>query len=553
MLKHMIFIIALMIQSQGFGIAQPGLLMFQIQQGESERALKLYQESYTATGVHDFELLHQIGLALLDYGYRQKDPESQLFALFGASVSAHEDAYYILEECTKSRFEPIQLIALQALAKFQTEKADLLLMHALGSPSLAVRYEAVKLLCKKKHLQATAQAASLLYKSKKMFWPIYPPLFAMIGDEQSTRILRKLLTDPSDKVHLSAILSIAKYGRDDLIPQIRQLSSQSNYVQQEACAFTLGQLKDEDSIPLLQRIAHSSHATTALAADIALYQLGNAPSIKEIEKKAEQGNLFAIRALGEFPEHHQVLLSLLTRPDLQVRYNVIVSLLRQHHPKGLELISELIVKDRRDLAFTVQTSPGMTMKAIKGTSSSSQILKKDIGAFVENLEFKQMLLEEISLQSEESLIAIADRIFQRQQNELVPLTTHLLEELGTDRAIRCLKNHQQQLGAPLIRNYCNLALYHLKEPGVYGEQLAQWVKQQSQTQLIQLKPGDPWDLDREYYTLTEAETSHLLIEAVQAFADNQDSLGIDALIEAIASGNPKNRYALAGLLLRATL
>jgi hypothetical protein len=79
------------------------------------------------------------------------------------------------------------------------------------------------------------------------------------------------------------------------------------------------------------------------------------------------------------------------------------------------------------------------------------------------------------------------------------------------------------------------------------------MKQQSQTQLIQFKSGDPWDLDREYYTLTKAEASHLLIEAVQAFADNQDSLGIDALIEAIASGNPENRYALAGLLLRATL
>ena len=83
---------------------QVGRFLFLIQQGEHEQALKLYQNTYQGPmGSMILKCLHQMATEDFGYGFHQHDPECQLLALFGASVSAHEDAYYILEESLKSR------------------------------------------------------------------------------------------------------------------------------------------------------------------------------------------------------------------------------------------------------------------------------------------------------------------------------------------------------------------------------------------------------------------------------------------------------------------
>jgi HEAT repeat protein len=529
-----------------------GQILFLIQQGEHEQALKLYQKSFQASNQHDFELLHQIGLRVLDYGFRQKDPECQLLALFGASVSAHEDTYYILEESLKNRFPEIQLVALSALAHFQNDRADQAILRSLGAPSIEVRYEAVHQLCKKKHPKAVSQAESLMYKTPKSLLQVFPPLFAMIGDSHSTKILRKLTNHPSKNVRLAVISSVAKYERDDLLPQIRQQASQLQFAQQEACAYTLGCLKDEQAIPKLKTLTFSQYPTVVLAAHLALYHLGCEESIKAIENIAQQEDLFAIAALGSIPDHSNILLKLLFSTNMQVRFNALIALLQQHHPRSLELIDEIFIRDKKDLAFTPCHSPGRSFKTWKVTSSASQLLKDDLNAYQDNLELKESLLLKVRELSDTRFIALAHQIFTKQQNDLIPTTIELLEDLGTREAIECLKQHQQQLGAPLVRHYCNLALYRLQEPGPYGEQLRQWVKIQSQTQFIRFQPIIPWELGESSYTLTPEETSKLLIEVFIAFAAQQDIQGIETLIEAIATGHSKNKYALAGLLLRAT-
>jgi HEAT repeat protein len=529
-----------------------GHLLFLLQQGEHEQALKIYQEEFQASGQHDFELLHQMGLRILDYGFRQNDPECQLLALFGAAVSAHEDAYYILEESIKSPYSPIQLVALSALARFQNDRADQAMMRALGSPSLEVRYEAIHQLCKKKHPQAISQAESLMYKTPRAFMAIFPPLFAMIDDAHSTRILRKLFNHSSQTVRLAVILSIAKYQRDDLLPQLRQQASQLQFALQEACAATLGTLKDEVSIPKLEKLALSQYSTVSLAAHVALYQLGREASIKAIELAAQKEDLFAISALSSIPDRSEVLLELLENPNVQIRFNAIIALLEHNHSRALDLISEVMIRDKKDLAFTAYHSPGHVFKAWKVTSSASQLLKDDLNAYHEHLELKESILEKVRKLSPKHFIALAHQILSKQQNDLVPHTIELLEHLDTKEAIECLKQHQQQFGAPLVRHYCNLALYRLQEPGPYAEQLRQWVKAQSQTQFIRFQPFSPWAFGENSYTLTPEETSKLLIESFETFATQQDTQGIETLIEAIATGHAKNKYALAGLLLRAT-
>lgn len=531
---------------------QHGRILFLIQQGEKEHALKLYQTAFQNTNQHDFELLHQMGLRILDEGFRQSDPECQLLALFGASVSAHEDVFYILAESLKNKIPAIQLVALEALARFQTDQADNAIIRALGASTLQVRYEAAHQLCKKRHPQAVNQTESLLYKSPREVWQIYPPLFAMTGDSHSTRVLRKLLTHSSKSVRLSALLSIGKYEREDLLPQVRQQSAHMQFALQEACAHTLGLLQDGESIPKLEKLTQSQFPAVALAAQVALYRLGHEGAFQAIEKAALADDVFAISALGMISEHPNALLNLMESPNLQLRVNAVVALLQQNHRRGLEAVDEIILRDKRDLAFTAIHSPGKTFKAWKVTPSASSLLKDDSNAFQDHLELKESLLKKVKLLSEPRFVATAEQIFLRQQNDLVPITVELLEELNSKEALACLKKHQQQLGAPLVRNYCNLALYRLNEPGPYAAHLREWVKAKSQTEFIQLKPLSPWDLRETSYTLKPEETSRLLIEIFEAFAAHQDAEGIEILIDAIATGHAKNKYALAGLLLRAT-
>lgn len=532
--------------------AQENQIIFLINQGEHQQAVKLYQSLFQAENKHDYELLHRLGLALLDHGFRQSDPEIQLLTLFGANISAHKDAYYILEESLKSRYPEIQVIALGALSQIQEDRADQALLKALGFPHLLVRFEAIKYLCKKKHVQAVDQAEALMYKTPQVLLPAYPSLFACVGGPKAIRILNKLMNDPAEKVRSAVILSVARYKREELLPKIRQQALHYQFMQQEACAYALGMLKDNHSLEKLQKLAHSQYPSVALAANWALCQLSQFSAIQSIEKMAKQENVFAISILGNLSEQSTVLRELVSHSNMQVRFNALLALLEQRQQVALKNVAEIIIRDRRDLGFVVLESPGKALKAWKVVSGASELLKEDLEAYRTHLELKEEVLQKVREISKTEFLKIAALIFASQQNDLIPKTVSLLEEIETEDTIQCLKQHQQKLGAPLVRNYCNLALYRLGEPGPYGDQLRQWVKSHNQTDLIQFRAYDPWKVSATPQDLTPVDSSRLLIEAFEAFAAQQDKEGIELLLEVIATGHPKNKYALAGILLRAT-
>lgn len=535
------------------GSETSGQILFLVKQGNPAQAIAHYRTFAAANHKHDFELLHQIGLGMLDYGYARSDPETQLLALFGASISANQEAHYLLEEGLKNRYPQIQLIALLGLAKVQNDGADQNLIGAMGSSQLIVRMEAAKQLALKKHPEAINQIESLMFKSPTALLPLYPPLIASIGNYQADRILRKLLHHPSSKVRLSVLLSIAKFHRDDFLPQLRQHVLQSHHGQQEACVYALGLFHDELSRTKLEKLRDSNYPAISLAAELALYRLGNEQSLREIEKLAEEGSLFAISVLGEIPEASDALTTLTSHKDPQIRINAALGLLNQKNVPPVEILKEILIRNRRDLAFVPQLTPGKTIKSWKVVHSASRLMEDDPALFQTHLKLKIDILESLKEISEPDFIEIAHQIYRAQENALVPETTLLLEELGTASAIECLKAHQQQLGAPLIRHYCNLALYRLHEPGLYGDQLKQWVKTQNKTPFLSLqKEINVWDLKMHPHALTPEQSSQLLIKAFESFAINADEIGIDVLLEAIATGHPKNKYALAGLLLRAT-
>lgn len=528
-------------------------ILYLLQSGNEAAALDLYQDYYQNIGKHDSELLEQVALLLIEKGYRTKNPETQLLALYGAGISHNEKVLNILQEGLASPVPQLQIISLNFLSRLQSDEADETLNRAMSSNYLLIRLEAAFHLAQKKARKAVGQIDSLMNKVDPELHPIFPQLFALAGTTEAVKILRKLLNNPYEKVRIEAILSAARSGRDDLLPIIRILATHHSPSQQEACAWALGTLKDEASIPRLEILACSTAPYVRLAANHALYELGQKERRTELEKDAQSGNLFAIRLLGEIDGAENTLFNLTQNTNLQIKTNATLALLERKDKRCLLTLAEIILRDPRDLAFVETPSMGGAFKAWKVTPSARQSFKDNPMPHELSLNMRETVLTQAMNLPEEEFIQLARVIFETQQNELIPTLVGLLESMQTPSAIQLLKIYQQKAGAPLIRNYCNLALFNMKEEGPYADNLREWILKQEKTALIEFRPFVPWELrdPLSTYQLTPHETSRLLIEAFQSMASCQDEQGINTILHAIQHGNEKNRYALAGLLMHA--
>ncbi|MGA8163668.1 MAG: HEAT repeat domain-containing protein [Waddliaceae bacterium] len=529
-------------------------VLYLMQSGNLSLSLQLYREYVNETGEHDLETIQRIGLMFLDRGRKSNDPEIQLLTLFGAGISLNEEAQYILEDSIQSGHPQLQLIALNFLARFHNDSAIEILNRAMTSPFLPIRLEAAYQLAIQKHPKAVGQIESLMQKVPSEIHSLFPQLFAIAGDASAIKALQRLMAHPKEEVRIEAILSAAKHGRDDLLPDIRRLSTHHTIAQQEACAAALGLFQDEYSFSRLQQFAGSPALSVRLAALEALFLLGRENIRQEIETIAKDGNLFAIAILGNIPGSEILLRSLAKSQPLSVRVNAALALLELGDPSCLPALYDVLLIDSRDLAFMKIHSFGQALEAIKVIPSARQNLEDNSIAGDLSLHFREAVLEKTLALPEKAFLALARTLFDKQQADLIPLLSRLLETLQSKDAIALLMERRDQVGAPLVRNCCNLALYRLKEPGPYREALQRWLSSQQDVDLIQFRPfipSDRRDLDIPHYQLTPQDTSLLLVEAFESLVQTQDQEGINLLLEAIHHGNEKNRYALAGLLMRA--
>lgn len=529
-------------------------ILYLMHAGETAKALQAYQCYRKETGTNDFDLLEQIGLILLDQGFRSRDAEIQRLTLFGAGISTNEKALYILEEGIFSDNPEQEIIALNFLSRYQNDRADLAIYRAMASNSLLVRLETAFKLSVRKDPRAISQTEALMAKVPEQIWPIFPQIYAASGSVEARKVLRKLLTHNDEAVRIAAMGSIAEFKLDDFIPHLRRMIAHHGPAQQEMCATALGLLKDEKSSPHLINLTKNVHPNVKLAALASLYRLGRHDTMKEVENLAMQGNVFAINVLGEMPGSEETLAKLLQCNQPHIKINAAYSLLNHKDKRCLPVVAQMLLRDSRDLALGKISSQGTSLSALKIIPSAQQNFEDDpVGSEV-SLHLREELLVKAVELPENDFLALANAIFDTQQNDLVPLLTEVLENHPTQATIDLLKKHQQKVGAPLIRNYCNLALYRLKQPGPYAQNLSDWVTQQRDSDMIRFRPHVPIDFHDAggvTFDLTPQETSRLLIDAFESFVTSQDDKGIDILISIIQSGNPKNKYALIGLLMRA--
>lgn len=548
------FLIALSPLFAPFPTEVSGPMLYALHRKQAEKAFECYLTHANETQAHDFTLLQQAAITLLEEGAHSKDPEIQLLCMFGAGVAASNELLTILERGMHSEDLRTQLIALSYLGRLQDDEADKLLLEALSSPYLIVRLESLLELAQKNHPAVLGHLYSISAKVPSVVRAALAQIAIHLEGSEAARYLQKLLTDVDPQVRVETILNVAKAHRDDFLPTLRMLACGASSPEQEALAIAFGELKDQSATPRLKEFAQSKQEGVRLASCIALHRLGETGYREFIENDARQGSLFAIAALGKLRSGKETLATLLSTGDRDVRLNALIALLELKDKRVLPYLRDILIEDVRNLGFWRHYSASGGLKAWRIISSASEQNKKNYpGLSGQTIGLRETILAKCIEFEEADFLEIARQIITSRQYALVPLLMDLMENKKSEGIISFLKEGQQKAGAPLLRNYCTLALYRLKEKGPYEEHLIKWIGDRGSEELIRFRDGeDPSSSFSRAHELTPEETSRFLIEACEALASAQNIAGIETLIRAIAYGNPKNRYALAGLLLRTT-
>ena len=192
------------------------------------------------------------------------------------------------------------------------------------------------------------------------------------------------------------------------------------------------------------------------------------------------------------------------------------------------------------------------MLAFKPVFSAAQQASSLFDVKAATLAIRRQILLDCMHLSEEEFLQMAELIFDSKQSDLIPTLVVLLENLQTPKAVDLLKRKVDQAGMPLIRAYCNLALFRMGKEGPCEKNLTEWITRHKDSEMIRFHPLVPLDqrMSASPHELTPEDSSLLLIESYQTLSEKQHGSSIDVLLEAMRDGNPKNRYVLAGLLLR---
>lgn len=543
---------SLLLYSEGRADTPLHHILYVSNSGNVPEAISLYRQNVEQTGRHDFELLEQMCLTILNHGARSEDPELNLMTYFGAGICMSEQAVPILESGLLSPNPQLQIVCLNFLSGVHHDRADHTIKLLFRTPDPIIQLEAAFCLAKKKHPHALSQTESLMAKFPDQVKVVFPTIFSCIGTPRANTILRQLLNDPDERVRIESILSAIEYDRDDFVPQIRRLAKHVSPLQQEAAAVALGRFRDEKSVDHLKQLAKSSSPYVAVAAAHALYMMGRKEYASLLVQGTQENFPFALFLLKDVQETADDLARLTGSPDPEVRLNAAIALLAQRDRRCAGALKAILTQGPEKLLVKAH-SPARALIFFRTIAPSSLGDEQAVLAAEISTGLKAKLLQEAMNLPEQDFLHIAEGILASQANDLVPHLVRLLENVHSTESIDLLKKYQQKVGAPLVRNYCNLALFRLHEEGPYEQNLRDWVRSQYHLAMIQFSPFMPFQMRLEDpgYQLTPNQSSALYVEALEALTRSQEEKDVMMLLEAMEQGNPKNRYALAGLLMRA--
>lgn len=520
-----------------------------------QHALAMYSDQFNKIKTHDYDFIQKMAFRILEQPIFEEDIEGQILSLFGADLASHPRLMPLFERALDSQVNIVQLAAIQALAKLPEDRANKLLVKGCSSPFLDVALTTCYILAQRKHPQAFELIESLMNKAPPECSELFPPILAMIDNPYATTKLKKCITSSQERVRLGAILSAATTARTELLPEIRSLSKQHNILQQEACAFALGELHDEASIETLNQLSNSPSDTVAIAALSALRKLGYSSSVTQLESYAQKGNIFAIGQLKDAQGDVNLLEALCHKNKLDnVSINAALALLRKKNPIALPQILALLIPENSNIFISEYTSPATTLSAKKMVLKNAAALRENPSLEQMSLAIRAQILSECTELPEDLFLKIASEIIRSNQNDLIPAVMHHMMLLKTDKSLALLKDWQQKVGSPYVRMWSNLALLKMNEPGPWREILLSFIKKEKYHKLVRIRGLSPWSKKNlpNQYEMNPFEISHLMMEIYLSIAEKQDDEGIMALLENLTNNDLKNKYAIAGLLILST-
>jgi HEAT repeat protein len=530
-------------------------ILYLMSTNQPSKAVDEYLAFYQKEKKHDLKILEQIGNILLDIGSSSMNIEDQMLTLYGIGLSGSKGSLHFLESALKSHFPVVQAAALHLLAQIHEDAVDDILTIALHSDFLMIRIEALFYLVARKTKHALGHVESLCNLLPPQARPYFVEFYALYASNDSIQSLKKFINDKDLNVRISAIAAAASHNRDDLLPSIRTILSQSEPSLKEVAAFALGHLHDLNSIQQLKIASSSPFIETKLAALFSLFKLGDREAGTKILEIAKEGNPFAILLAGQMPDSDFALLPLIHHIDPVIRLNAAAALLGKRRVEALPVITTILESDPDYMGIIPYVSPGKSLVALKPIPTSAipnEDIRRNIKAIT--LSFQEEFLKQCIELPEKEFLKLARKLMDTKKGHLIPLLTHLIENMGTEASKELLIEKSQQVGYPLLRGYCSLSLYRIGEEEVYRKRFLNWLSTQKGVQLIEFKPmmdrGAREDKNMSNYQLSAEEKSGLLIESFDAIATKHDIDGISLILEAIRDGHEKNRYAFAGLLLK---
>jgi HEAT repeat protein len=534
-----------------FSTNPPPQIYFLLSQGRIQEGMELYKQYRQTLKTHDHAALSEISLTILEQAIKQPAPETQLVALFGASISLNDRSNSILLKGVNSPIPEIQAISINLLAKQPDDDTAGALLKMVSSPHLILRLEAIYQLAQRKDPRAAAQIEALIYKVDPRLTPLFPPLLNLLGTPAALSTWRKLFTHSLPETRVSSVLAAAEGGQDGFLPLIKKMAQHPDVREQEAAAYALGIFQDSGSTARLQQLTRSPHPHVKLAALLALYQLGEKERLAEIQRLAADGFPFAAASLESTEGVEGFLAALLRHPSAAVRLNATLSLLLHKDPRALPGLTAILIPDSRQLAFVPFYSPGKSQKIWK--TVPSQDLNEEKEALIKelSLQFREEVLEQSLELPLSSFLGVADQLFQARQNDLIPLLIELLVNLDHELVIERLNKWKNQLGAPLIRTYALIGLVRLGQKE-YVAELKSWILAQ-QAESFEFRSFVPLEnrIEKgETYVLTPSENARLMMGALEALILFDAEEALDVLVDLLSRSNQENSALIAGVLLR---
>ncbi|MCB1213295.1 MAG: HEAT repeat domain-containing protein [Chlamydiia bacterium] len=523
-----------------------------LQQGRYGQLLGHYQQKKIQNEKMDFDELRQIGFQILREGIESDDRDIQLLTLLSATIACVDEMKGILHAGANSIYPEIQLATLQISQSYPSNLSVEIATKFLSSPHPLLYLEALLLLAKRQHPMALGHLETLLAKIPPQIKPLFPQFFAALGTPQAIRHLKRMLSDPSETVRIATILTAAENRRDDLLPKIRQLAKHPSQLQQEACSKALGDFLDASSKPLLQKLSSSSIEPVRLTALRGLYLMGDEGAERALEAAADGGNLYAITALSKRAGSEDFLFKLTRHPDRSVRINAALGLLERCDDRCAEGILELLLPHGPERVLVNLHTPSKGLSAWREVSSTQPCVEHPEMADLLILTLKEQCIARCAMLSPDTFMRMARLLLQKPSHPLIPTLISTLESLESQEALDLLNEQAERPGEPLIRHFSLLTLYRLEETPHREAQLVKLMREMAQVNCLQLRsPGPVKPLTPSKNLLTPEEESKLFLSGLETLASKREDHSIDLLFELLCKGNPKNRYAIAGLLIRA--